>query len=126
MYRESERLLADPAVERGDRVIAEGMVGRYEGLHFENKWAERLHQTGMKVPRLSVIHDAITSKLEHIASVFRPRSETNAVASQALKRGHVCAIVAARSYKPPCRPNRSADDPNGSLRDDDCRWRMAY
>ena len=50
MYRESERLMADPAVEQGDRTIAEGMVGRYEGLHFENSWAERVHQTSMRVP----------------------------------------------------------------------------
>ena len=49
VYNESERLIADPAVESGDRAIAEGMVGRYDGLHFENKWAERLHQTSMKV-----------------------------------------------------------------------------
>ena len=49
MYRESERLLADPAVEHGDRTIAEGMAGRYDGLHFDNKWAERVHQTGTKV-----------------------------------------------------------------------------
>ncbi len=50
LYRESERLMADPAVEHGDRVIAEGIVGRYDGLRFENKWADRMHQTSMKVP----------------------------------------------------------------------------
>ena len=49
VYRESERLMADPAVEQGDRTIAEGMAGRYDGLHFDNKWAERVHQTGTKV-----------------------------------------------------------------------------
>ncbi len=49
MFRESEKLMADPAVEQGDRTIAVGMAGRYDGLHFDNKWADRVHQTGAKV-----------------------------------------------------------------------------
>jgi len=49
MFRESEKLMADPAVAQGDRTIAVGMAGRYDGLHFDNKWADRVHQTGAKV-----------------------------------------------------------------------------
>ena len=38
---------------QGDRTIAVGMAGRYDGLHFDNKWADRVHQTGNKVPGAS-------------------------------------------------------------------------
>lgn len=91
VYRESERLLADPAVERGDRAIAEGMVGRYEGLHFENKWAERLHQTGMKVRGgcYSIICNCITS-----ATDVRPTRKPPAVQCSSSNVDHLAVAKA--------------------------------